>query len=110
MIIAHQSNVLLESSRAQFIELRAQISKLIAQATSASDTSAESARSAVETCVRTKDRIHAAIMNKLATECLTAAAALLDEGTVITEKHDKWELYTLQHGLYTVGKVSALHV
>jgi hypothetical protein len=49
----------------------------------------------------------AAVMNKLANECCIAAAVLTDEDTIVKKKYDTWALYTLQHDLYTVGKVSA---
>jgi hypothetical protein len=47
----------------------------------------------------------AAMMNTLAETCCTVAAVLIDEDTIVIKKYDTWALYTLQHDLYTVGKV-----
>jgi hypothetical protein len=59
----------------------------------------------VQACARIMELKFATIMNILADMCCEAAAVLIDEETLVTKKYDKWALYTLQHDLYTVGKV-----
>jgi hypothetical protein len=45
-------------------------------------------------------------LNTLADLCYEAAARLVDAESLVSKKYYQWHLYTLQHDLYTVGKVS----
>eukprot|EP00953_Heterococcus_sp_UTEX-ZZ885_P018331 10236-Heterococcus_DN1.PRE.2 len=96
-----------ESIRAQSDKFDLHISHLISQATDACHNAATSVQDNVEGCVRIMEQNSATMMNTLAQKCCTAAALLIDEQTLVIKKNDTWALYTLQHDLYTVGKVSA---